>query len=476
MLFSIVLLVGAAIALLMARIQYHPISALAEFANSKSKSKRPNLSSGENTRPENELERIRLTLQEYSSRADLQEPYARNHFLLMLLKYGSTQSLSPDLLDTFDIQFDRTHHFVMVMGRDEIPGRQEGLHNWQSIIQLLAEAELPELGAHAYCVELPDPDRLAIIVSFNLSDAILEYDHMSRIVETMRSNVLEMFSDRLTIGVGSCYASSSQLNQSFIEACSAFNRMSTGNGSITFFEKVSYTPEQTFWIPANMLLKLSQSLKQGSYDVAVQVIGEAIENVRTSGISVMYIRCIGFDILNTMLKTAAELGIHHVTPDDIPHISTFQSLSEFERSLVNLASRICEQVERNMKKEEYSLMDQITAYIDNHYRDHTLSLDTISYEYAISPSYFSRSFKEKMGINFIQYIWQKRMEEVMHLLKTTNEPLKNIITQIGYLDTPNFIRKFKKETGLTPGQYRKLYSDSGDETAAGDEEAVGEDL
>ncbi|GAF08488.1 hypothetical protein JCM16418_2569 [Paenibacillus pini JCM 16418] len=48
----------------------------------------------------------------------------------------------------------------------------------------------------------------------------------------------------------------------------------------------------------------------------------------------------------------------------------------------------------------------------------------------------------------------------MHQLKTTNDPLKDIILKVGYMDTPNFIRKFKKETGYTPGQYRKMFSQS----------------
>jgi two-component system response regulator YesN len=50
------------------------------------------------------------------------------------------------------------------------------------------------------------------------------------------------------------------------------------------------------------------------------------------------------------------------------------------------------------------------------------------------------------------------MEEVQRQLETTNDPLKDIIIRVGYVDTPNFIRKFKKETGYTPGQYRKLHN------------------
>lgn len=457
MLFCIVVLVGAAIALMLAKMQYQPISMLVEFANSKSKSKR---SAGESAPSGNELEHIRTALQDYSSRVDLQEPYARNHFLSMLLKYGNAQSMTPDLLEAFDLQFNRSHHFVMVIGWAQFEDHPDDRQDRQEIIELLAQVEFPELIAHAYGVELPQPDQLALIVSFDLDSNLEEFTHVRHIVEAIRSNMLEMFDLIPMIGVGLCYSNPDQINQSFIEACSAFElRMSTGNGAVTYFEKLSYTPDHTYWIPNNVLMKLSQSLKLGSYDVAAQIISPTIRGLQSSDLSTLVIRCISFDILNTMLKTASELGIHNVMQEIAPHMN-FNSLDELERNFLNLASRICTQVERNTKKEEHSLMDQVVAYIDSHFMDHTLSLETISSEFAISPSHVSRSFKEKMGLNFIPYIWKKRVEEVMHHLKTTNDPLKDIIIRVGYLDTPNFIRKFKKETGYTPGQYRKLYSEN----------------
>ncbi|CAM4032662.1 helix-turn-helix domain-containing protein [Paenibacillus alkaliterrae] len=458
MLFCIVVLAGAAIALLLARMQYQPISMLVEFANSKSN---PGRSANDSVPNGNELERIRTALQDYSSRVDLQEPYARNHFLSMLLKYGNARSMTPDLLEAFDLQFDRSRHFVMVIGWVELDVHPDDRQSRQEMIELLARIEFPELAAHAYGVELPQLDQLALIVSFNLDGAMEEFTQIRHIVEAARSHMLEMSDVTPMIGVGTCYSNPDQLNQSFIEACSAFElRLSTGHGTVTYFEKLSYAPDQTYWIPNNVLLKLSQSLKLGSYDVAAQMISPTIRSLQSSELSTLLIRCICFDVLNTMLKTASELGIHNVLQEIAPNMA-FNSLDELERSFLNLASRICTQVERDTKKEEHSLMDQVVAYIDSHFMDHTLSLETISFEFAISPSHISRSFKEKMGQNFIPYIWQKRLEEVMHQLKTTNDPLKDIIIRVGYLDTPNFIRKFKKETGFTPGQYRKLNSENG---------------
>ncbi len=457
MLFSIVVLVGAVIAIMLARIQYQPISILAEFANSNVK---PNRSTHESVPPGNELERIRTALLDFSSRVDLQEPYARNHFLFMLLKYDNAQSQTPDLLETFNLQFDRTHHFVMVIGWGELENGHNSKGDRLEIIKLLNRMEFPELAAHAYGVELPQPDQLALIVSFNLDVAMQEFVHVRHIVEGICGNILQRVDIIPSIGVGTCYSSPNQFNQSFIEACSAFElRISTDHGTVTFFEKLSYTPDHTFWIPDNVLLKLSQSLKQGSYDVAAQMISPAFRTLHTSEISALLMRCICFDILNTMLKTASELGIDNATQEMAPHMM-FNSLDDLERSFLNIASQICAQVERNQMKKEHSLIDQVIAYIDSHYMDHNLSLETISSEFAISPSHVSRSFKEKMGLNFIPYIWKKRMEEVMQQLKTTNDPLKDIIMRVGYLDTPNFIRKFKKETGYTPGQYRKLHKEN----------------
>ncbi|WP_341480048.1 helix-turn-helix domain-containing protein [Paenibacillus dendrobii] len=455
MLFIIVMLVGAAIALVLARMQYQPISMLVEFADSKAGAKP---SENDAALSRNELDRIRFALQEYSSRIDLQEPFARNHFLSMVLKYGSAQSLTPELQEAFDLQFDRSHHFVMVIGWNE--DEQNGHQERQDLMELLAQIEFPELDAQGYGVELSQLDQLGLIISFNLGDKMDEFLRIQQIVEAVRSHMLETFDMIPMIGVGTCYPSPDQLNQSFIEACSAFEmRVSSSHGTVTYFEKLSYTPDHAFWIPNNTLLKLSQSLKQGSYDVAAQMIHSAIHNLKTSELSALLTRCICFDLLNTILKAASELGNHSMMQQVAPSMIYSNSLDELENSLLVLASEICNQVEQDSQKEEESAIDQIVTYIDGHYTDNTLSLETVAFEFGISPSHVSRSFKEKMGLNFIQYIWQKRMEEVMHQLKTTNDPLKDIILKVGYLDTPNFIRKFKKETGYTPGQYRKMHTE-----------------
>lgn len=50
-----------------------------------------------------------------------------------------------------------------------------------------------------------------------------------------------------------------------------------------------------------------------------------------------------------------------------------------------------------------------------------------------------------------------RIERAKELLAQTNLSVSEICTQVGYSDLKYFTQTFRKETNLSPGQYRKLY-------------------
>ena len=47
------------------------------------------------------------------------------------------------------------------------------------------------------------------------------------------------------------------------------------------------------------------------------------------------------------------------------------------------------------------------------------------------------------------------MNRAKHLLRTSSAKIREIIQECGYADEANFIRKFKKQEGITPMQYRE---------------------
>jgi AraC-like DNA-binding protein len=347
----------------------------------------------------------------------------------------------------------------MVIGWGEHRPSHVNMPERHEMMQMMTRIEFPELAAAGYGVELTQIDQVAFIIGFHPDPSQDERVRMRNIVEAVRENLLEFVDTAPRIGVGTCYPSPDQWNQSYIEAYTAFEMSVPGNpAAVTYFDQLPHPAEHVYWIPNQLLMKLSQSLKQGSFEVASEMIRSAVRFLHAPDYSPMLKRCISFDILNTLLKTAAELGSQHSLHDQAPGVVFSPSLEELERNLLKLASDICDQVVAKQRQQEQSLMDRIVDYVDRHFTDHMLSLESVAFAFSVSPSHVSRSFKEKTGVNFSQYVWQKRLDEVKRRLIATDDPLKDIIAQVGYLDAPNFIRKFKKAIGCTPGQYRKMHT------------------
>lgn len=98
----------------------------------------------------------------------------------------------------------------------------------------------------------------------------------------------------------------------------------------------------------------------------------------------------------------------------------------------------------------------ILQYLNEHYKEE-LSLKMLSSHFGYNPEYFSRSFKEYIGINLIQYIKKLRIAASKVLLLETDLKISDIALEVGEPDIKTFITDFKKEFSITPLQYRKLH-------------------
>ena len=86
-----------------------------------------------------------------------------------------------------------------------------------------------------------------------------------------------------------------------------------------------------------------------------------------------------------------------------------------------------------------------------------ITLEEVSAAIGFSVNYFSTLFKKETGEGFAKYLTRVRIDEARALLRDTGQPVAEICKSVGYGDLKHFTRTFKAETGLTPGEYRKLY-------------------
>ena len=102
-------------------------------------------------------------------------------------------------------------------------------------------------------------------------------------------------------------------------------------------------------------------------------------------------------------------------------------------------------------------MKAIEEYIRKNYHNPNLGLAMVSAEFNLSEGYLSAIFKKETGQNFMDYLTELRMNKAKELLCSDENSVQDVADQIGYRDLKYFSRLFKKTTGISPSEYKKLY-------------------
>ena len=106
------------------------------------------------------------------------------------------------------------------------------------------------------------------------------------------------------------------------------------------------------------------------------------------------------------------------------------------------------------QKESGDILSSAIRYMEKHYTDESLSLNSVAQAINISANYLSALFSQKMGISFVEYLTQKRMNRAKQLLQRTNMRSSEIAYEVGYRDPRYFSFVFRKTQGCTPRAFR----------------------
>lgn len=102
----------------------------------------------------------------------------------------------------------------------------------------------------------------------------------------------------------------------------------------------------------------------------------------------------------------------------------------------------------------YTYICQAKQYIQENI-DKDISLISLSESVFLSPSHLSRLFKQYEGMSFSEYLLKARLALACRLLVTTTDGVELIASKCGYGKANSFWKMFKKQIGMSPGQYRR---------------------
>lgn len=101
-----------------------------------------------------------------------------------------------------------------------------------------------------------------------------------------------------------------------------------------------------------------------------------------------------------------------------------------------------------------TMTEKAKQYIEEHYADSTLSVEDLCNHLNVSATYFSTMFKKAVGMSFVSYLTQVRLEHAVDLLNNTEDKSYIIAEKVGYTEPNYFSYVFKKKYGISPSKYR----------------------
>ncbi len=202
--------------------------------------------------------------------------------------------------------------------------------------------------------------------------------------------------------------------------------------------------------------RIIEFLKQGEQDETVYFIGELFNNLGESAVlSNIFRQYIAMDTYFAVAGFVEEMGHNR------NEIEEFNVLEGKVDSVEGTAKYLCGIIDKaleirntNANKKYNDVVERIMEYIDEHYGDEELSLNFLASHFNFSPNHLSMMFNKQMGVSFIKYLTDYRMNKAKELLRCTNKRSVDISLEVGYKDPHYFSYCFKKYQGITPTQYR----------------------
>ncbi len=165
-------------------------------------------------------------------------------------------------------------------------------------------------------------------------------------------------------------------------------------------------------------------------------------------------------IMNTLLRKAAERGGVHpmyldrMSSDFAAKIESLASLSDSYELMLDMFRSYCKLVRKYSMQGLSPIVRKTVLMIDADLSA-DLSLGTLAAAQNVSSGYLSTIFKKETEKTVSEYIREKRINAAKQLLSTTHLQVQTIALHCGIMDVQYFTKLFKKETGITPKEYRE---------------------
>jgi len=306
------------------------------------------------------------------------------------------------------------------------------------------------------CENPPDSGFMAILFPHERTEADCE-----RFLTPLQEHLQSVLQCQVAFGV-SLPCKVSELSIAYQQAVSVLNnKLILGSSFISFFADETESNRGQSYYPLQELETLQWNLLQLDAEATTNCIHGIMRNISEKGCSFPVARLICFDVINVTLHGLYAIADNEaIRPagDMLERLAGFDTIQELVVLLEEVIQTACQSIRQLRSAKTEDRVSRIRQYVETNCFDPNFSIYSVAEDFDLTPSNLSHYFKTQTGQSISDYVQTLRRTEACRLLTETNDSIQVIGEKVGMLNVSSFIRNFKQQTGLTPGQYRSLHA------------------
>ncbi|HAA25535.1 MAG TPA: DNA-binding response regulator [Ruminiclostridium sp.] len=306
-------------------------------------------------------------------------------------------------------------------------------------------------------------NNLVFILKFDKFDYESNFQSAYTLLEEIRQSVEKYLKVTITLGVGSICNSLQKISESYKSAVTALDyKLIMGGNRVIYIGDIEPQITYNLVYDEKKERNLINSIKFGSKNDVSKAVEALFNEIGTCAASLKECQLYLLEIIASVAKLSRSFQLDTDDIINIDHnlfieIFSFDTISDIKKRIEEICLNVMERIQSNRKTNTEKIMEQAKAYIDKNYGDYDLTIQKISNYLHISPSYFSMIFKKEAGETFLNYLIGIRINAAKELMQDPDLKIFEIAERVGYPDLNYFSYFFKKNTGMSPREYRNKY-------------------
>jgi YesN/AraC family two-component response regulator len=261
-------------------------------------------------------------------------------------------------------------------------------------------------------------------------------------------------------GIGGIYTEMTKLSDSYRQAQGALQyRIFNDSQSVLFFDELDNSPAQSlFFYPREHEKVIITALSRGELGHAEKELELFAQRVRISESYHTIYQCY-YVLLSSIIQSLEEAGpgvIDALEGNWFDQLKARQTAREIYEWFIEIVFPLYQKMTEDFRKQSVKIAIQKVCKNIRENPSANYSLIECADMISMSPSYLSRMFKKEIGIPFIEYMMEFKVEKAKQSLQDTDLSVTEIAEIVGYSER-NLNRSFQRYVGMSPKQYRMLH-------------------